>query len=294
MHAYLEAIGFSNIHSRRSMELLQDDTVAHCMEKKIFHGEDGRMLAEYSRDYASGIGLTVCGEIDGDGVFHAEYSFPYIRGGNVSTHEEISIERHAGKDSYAGACDDARIGITLIFYLINMGEYRTAELKKEMNPGRKSVAFSALAKEGTILLPTKKDKELEKISRKSEANRKKLINAARDGDEDAIESLTMDDIDIYSVISQRLNKEDVLSIVDSYFMPYGIECDQYSILGTIRKCEMIRNGVTDEILCRMEIESNDLTLDVSINKNSLMGEPKPGRRFKGLIWLQGLVYFGNS
>ena len=293
MHAYLEAIGFSNIHSRRSMELLQDDTVAHYTEKTVFHSEDGRLLAEYSRDYAQDAGLTVCGEIDGENVFHAEYSYPYLRGEGVSTHEEISIERHAGKDSYAGACDDVRIGITLIFYLLNMGEYRAAEMKKKME-GKKSVALSALAKEGTILLPTNKDKDLERVSKKSAANRKKLINAARDGDEDAMESLTMDDIDTYSVISQRLMKEDVFSIVDSYFMPYGIECDQYSVMGTIEKCEMVKNGVTDETLCKMEIECNDLVFNVCINRNRLLGEPAPGRRFKGLIWLQGLVYFEDS
>ena len=32
-------------------------------------------------------------------------------------------ERHADKESYAGACDDLRIGVTLIFYLQNLAEY---------------------------------------------------------------------------------------------------------------------------------------------------------------------------
>ena len=275
------------------MELLQDDVVKHCGEKKLFRDENGRLMAEFSRDYAPGVGLTVCGEIDESDHFLAEYSFPYLRGENVSTHEEISIERHAGKESFAGACDDPRIGITIIFYLTNMGAFLGADVKDPEHI-RESAALSALAKEGTILLPTKKDKNLEKLSRKSEANRKKLINAARDGDEEAIDSLTMDDIDTYSMLSQRIASEDVFTIVDSYFMPYGIECDQYNILGTISKCESLHNLVTSEDLWKMEISCNGLTFPVCINQKSLFGEPKAGRRFKGLIWLQGQVFFQGT
>ena len=58
-------------------------------------------------------------------------------------------------------------------------------------------------------------------------NRSQLLNAARKGDEDAIESLTLDDMDTYTAISKRIQKEDVFSLVDTYFMPYGVECDHY-------------------------------------------------------------------
>lgn len=48
-----------------------------------------------------------------------------------------------------------------------------------------------------------------------------------------MESLTMEDIDLYSSITRRIQNEDILSIVTTYFMPYGIESDQYSVLGDI-------------------------------------------------------------
>ena len=47
------------------------------------------------------------------------------------------------------------------------------------------------------------------------------MNAARNGDQTAIETLTLDDMDIYSKMSKRLKNEDVFTIVDTYFMPYG-------------------------------------------------------------------------
>lgn len=65
-------------------------------------------------------------------------------------------------------------------------------------------------------------------------------------DEDAIELLTMEDMDMYSTISRKIQKEDVFSIVDTYFMPYGVECDHYSVLGEIMECTRVRNRFTGE------------------------------------------------
>ena len=122
-------------------------------------------------------------------------------------------------------------------------------------------------------------------------NRSQLINAARRGDEDAIESLTLDDMDTYTTISKRIQKEDVFSLVDTYFMPYGVECDHYSILAEITECNLIKNKLTKEELYLMTLNCNDMTFDLCINKEDLYGEPAVGRRFKGTIWMQGYINF---
>lgn len=76
-------------------------------------------------------------------------------------------------------------------------------------------------------------------------DRKQLIAEARDGDEGAMESLTMEDIDLYSSITRRIQNEDILSIVTTYFMPYGIESDQYSVLGDIIEFTEEKNIITN-------------------------------------------------
>ena len=124
-------------------------------------------------------------------------------------------------------------------------------------------------------------------------NRERMIAAAREGDKDAIESLTMEDMDTYTEISRRAKKEDVLTIVESYFMPYGIACDQYSIMGDILAVEKVQNSLTEEYIYILTVECNDLVFDVCINKEDLMGEPLPGRRFRGNVWMQGMVDFMN-
>lgn len=164
------------------------------------------------------------------------------------------------------------------------------ESGKEKNDNHPLI-LSGLAGEGKILLPVLKDKEAVKVEQESAKNRSSMIAAARNGDEEAMENLTMEEMDTYSMISTRIVNEDILSIVDSYFMPYGIQCDQYSILGEILEVHTGSNIVTDEELVQMTIESNNMQFDVCINRKDLLGDPQVGRRFKGTVWLQGKLQF---
>ena len=292
MHTYLESIGFRQITGHREMERLTKDVVLHYDAKALFKNDHGRICGEYSRDYAPDMGLTVVGEYDESGDFHPEYSFPYFNGATVSLQTEVDFERHAGEESFAGACEDPRIGATIIFYLNNMGQYRRRYQKDPLFPEPLPVKLSALAKEGSVLLPvyhTPRDDE--QLMRKREAQLR-MITEARGGDEEAIEALTEEDMKDYSIITKRLQYEDVLSIIDTCFLPYGIECDQYGIVGNIVSCERVRNLYTSEYVWQMQVETCDVYLDVCINESRLVGEPRAGRRFRGLIWLQGVVHFG--
>lgn len=71
------------------------------------------------------------------------------------------------------------------------------------------MTLTGLAEEGRVLLPAMKDKEAVKVEKEVMKNRSNLIAAARDGDEEAMESLTMEDMDTYSMISQRIATEDL-------------------------------------------------------------------------------------
>lgn len=130
-----------------------------------------------------------------------------------------------------------------------------------------------------------------KSEKEASDNRKMLLNAARNGDQTAIETLTLDDIDIYSQVSRRLANEDVFSIVDTYFMPYGIECDLYSIMGEILAVRRRANTMTGVEMYQMKLNVNELQFDVCVPVDSVMGEPEIGRRYKGTIWLQGYINF---
>ena len=154
-----------------------------------------------------------------------------------------------------------------------------------------SVTFSGLSLGGTILLPVVKNEKMMKNEQMASDNRQMLINAARNGDQSAIETLTLDDIDTYSQVSRRLANEDVFSIVDTYFMPYGVECDLYSIMGEILAVRTRQNTMTGVKLYQMKLNVNGLKFDICVPADSVMGEPEIGRRYKGTIWLQGYINF---
>lgn len=293
MHTYLESVGFSRVMGHRELEGLNRDTVMHFDKRVLFRNEQGHLYGEFSKDYAQDMGILVCGEFDDRGDFHPEYSIPYFNGATVSMRQQMDFEKHAGEESYAAACEDPRIGATIIFYLLNMGEYKTLTARAPLAPDDRPVRLSALAREGTVLLPVYKTENDRERSMKAREAQLKLISKARGGDEEAIEALTAEDMKDYSVISKRVQSEDVLSIVDTSFLPYGIECDQYSVCGNIITCERVKNMYTNEFVYQMQIEVCDVYLDVCINANVLRGVPKPGRRFRGLVWLQGYVHFGS-
>ena len=74
-------------------------------------------------------------------------------------------------------------------------------------------------------------------------------------------------------------------------MPYGVECDLYSILGEIEDFELVENSLTGEEVYVITLNCNELLFDIAINKQDILGEPKIGRRFKGSVWLQGKINF---
>ena len=262
MHKFLRAIGFSHITKEQLQHIFADIISAPTVQKAALDSE-GNEFAELSKEYGDFFGISVRGVYNEDDTFEMEYYYPYLCGKNISTIEPAEVEKHAEKESYAGICDEVRIGVTLIFYLQNVVDYLAVSKAEKKVPHA--------PKEGT--------------------DRNHLIAAARDGDEDAIENLTLEDIDTYSLLSKRITHEDVLSIVDTYFMPYGIESDQYSVLGEIMDVTLLQNRFTEENVYSMEIMCNDILFSVCINQKDLLGEPEVGRRFKGNIWMQGSVKY---
>ena len=290
MHSYLKSIGFSDLKTEKELEKVLDQVFRKYTERMAVKEENGNAFVEYSMAFGENFGITLCGEMDGNG-FHQEYYFPYFRGTGVTTKEDLSVEKHGGKESYAGGCEDARVGISLIFYLQNVVEYKKACMNRSLLNPHISTTFSGLADKGIILLPVCKSEEQRQNDREAARKRNGLIAAARRGDEEAIESLTLEDMDTYSMISQRLQQEDVFSIVDTFLMPHGLECDLYQLMGEIKNVEKAVNEYTREKLYILTLSCNDLIFDVCINQKDLLGEPEEGRRFKGNIWMQGHINF---
>ena len=296
MHRFLRSVGFSTLTSTAEVQELVRDVILNADGRSYTTDRENNdvVLVEFSRNFAENMGIAVCGELDDKDRFLYYYFYPYLKGTGISSMEDISIERHAATESYAGVCDDVKVGVTLIFYLQNMISYIKYRNRDALPVKGTSLTLSALSDQGSIMMPISKSEKQKKRVQRSSINRNQLIEEARKGDEDAIESLTLEDMDTYTAISRKIQKEDVFSLVDTYFMPYGVECDQYSILGEIQECHRVTNSMTGEHVWLMTLECNELNFDVCINEKDLFGEPMAGRRFKGVIWLQGAVNYPNE
>lgn len=291
MHKFLRAAGFSMYQKKRDIESLLDllekqPSLTRCVEI-----DSETNVCEMRIEAAPGIGISIVGELNKEGKLEREFYLPYLESMIESTTAECSIQRHTEKETFAGMADEMKIGVSLIFYVQNMLEYREKQQKKSGPHRVKSVNLSGLSVSGKILLPVRKTPKQIEMARAAMTNRNKLIEAARNGDESAMETLTIDDIDLYSRISRRAMKEDLYSIIDSCFMPCGIECDQYSVIGEIKDIQKVKNIFTKEEIYVLNLECNDMLFNVCINSRDLIGEPEIGRRFKGQIWLQGTLNF---
>lgn len=289
MHDYLRAIGFSQVQKKVEMELLVQKVLLQPDEKLYLKKDEESAVIQLNKDFGECFGISVVGEVNSLGNLDVEYSYPYVKGKNMFYQDEINIEKYSDREAYAGVCENVNIGVPLIFYVHNFVHYLNMRQYKKMFPKVNNAVLSGLSISGTVILNIEKDEQQIKKEQASTNNRNQLLQAAREGDMEAIEILTLDDMDMYTMISKRAKREDIFTIVDTYCIPYGIETDKYSMMGTIQEVELHENRESDEQVYYMSITCNDLEFEICINKKDIFGEPAPGRRFKGIVWLQGLV-----
>lgn len=198
LHKFLRAVGFSQYTEKKQVQKLIRDIIIHADERSYTTVGKKTLVAEFDRNFAEDIGIAVCGEFDEDDTYSFDYYLPYLRSDLVSTAEDISIERHAAKESYAGICDDPKVGVSLIFYLQNMISYLKLQGEGKIPAKGTSLNLSALSCQGTIMMPIQKTEWQKKKIAKDAVQRNRLIQAARGGDEEAMESLTLEDMDTYT------------------------------------------------------------------------------------------------
>ncbi len=287
MHSFLRSIGFRDV-TREQFRSIIEEIKLHPDYEQVSMDVEGNQYVELKKLVAKDMGIAMRGTYDQNDHFQMDYYYPYLIGQNVSLENNIDVIRLSDKDCYQGIVDDPRLGIDLIFFLQDIvGDSRIhSGDDKRIKDGK--VKLSALASSGKILLPKKEPVIRDKDAwRKKTWDRIQLIDAALRGDMEAMEKFEVQDAANFERIVRRLKIEDILTVVNSYIMPNGIECDKYSILGDIISYRNYVNRETMEMVHCLTVRSNAIILDVVINEKDLLGEPVVGRRFKGDVWFQG-------
>ena len=194
MHGFLRAVGFSESLSRENTKRLLLNVMQDADERYASAGNGERVRFEYVKYFGERIGICVRGTVEanekGEEEMYLDYHFPILKAQADSSSEEMTFIRYAEKECLAGVCDDYRLGSPLVFYLQNMHDYE----------GGKNLSLAALSLEGTVMMPIEKNPSDEARIKKRRENRESLIRRAKQGDEKAIENMTIEDMDIYSVV----------------------------------------------------------------------------------------------
>lgn len=289
MNGYFSSIGFKGFSKEEFDNYLYDEALKDpdVVTKAI--DLDGNEITELRKEVAGGMGICMRGYFRKDDQFIMDYYFPYREASNTSNGIPTNVIPQTDREGFFGLCDDVRIGVDLIYFIQDMMPILMSDQRglKEVFFGGSS--FMALSNGGKILLPIMKKAGNEQKKLENVQKRSKLVAAAKNGDERAYEELTVNDMDLYNSLSKRLSNESLYEIVDTSFMPSGIESDKYSVIGEILNVRKFMNKRTRQFIYDLTLQSDSMIYGVCINEKDLLGEPEIGRRFKGDVWLQGKV-----
>lgn len=280
MHKYSKAIGFGGDISGSMMRKVEEEVRREFTSHERMILDEDTDYCEFRKILGERLELAMYGVMDLDENFEKEYSVPVFQGKGITTYADVIVEKKIDKEAYIGICEDARVDISLMFYLQNPMEYVRELQSGNLSKKKTSVTLAGLAYDGTVLFPVTKNEKDKKEQREQFRDRMMLVSAARKGDSEAIETLTLKDMDTYQKVSKRVVTEDIFSIIDTYFMPYGVECDLYSIMGEILDMDLVINEVTREKIMILTLDVNEMIFDVCIPKANILGEPAVGRRFR--------------
>ena len=114
------------------------------------------------------------GELNEQDEMEIEYYYPYILIEEVTSRAECSIQRHTEKETYAGRLDEYKVGLSLIFYLLNPIEYRECYRIERERLQVTSVSLAGFANRGKVLLPIKKTAQQIETAKVAAKNREEL------------------------------------------------------------------------------------------------------------------------
>lgn len=284
MHKYLRAIGFTDLtdaefHRFIWKEVIQDDNISSRVETG-----GGAYDVEYRLRLNEKVGLSALVSFIDD-IPNLRYYYPYYNTYDYVMEGVCTIEGHIMTDTYSGVLEDMDTGLSLIFFLNNPMDYRRRSVLGD-TMDYSGVALSAFSNEGIVILPVvKNEDDLSQVGIDVTAELEDIF----DSDDEDVDILTAEDFSIYDMLSDRMETEDLYSVVAESLMPCGVECDQYSVIGDILDIEESSNVMSGEKLWFIHVSCNDAVFYICMRQADLTGEPLRGRRIKCRIWMQGNV-----
>ncbi|OON98941.1 MAG: hypothetical protein ATN35_02735 [Epulopiscium sp. Nele67-Bin004] len=286
MEIPINAIGFSDITEQEHLNKLVEVTLQEPTYQSIATDENKLQIAEYRKRVAPHTYVMVRVSVEEDiqvTKFNVEECEAYVEATVQSEFSEIEVEC-VDEMMYYVICEEKGTAMQIIFWLQNLVEYLNAKEKGQNIVG---ASIIGIALEGTIILPILRDEEELRFEVEERNKIRNIVERIKNGDEDAQDQLEEEEIELDKQLIERLKEEDFLSIMSGYFIPLSYDESMYAVLGDIKDIKERKNQQTSEEMYVFILDINGMSLEVVINKNTLIGMPMIGMRFLGSCWLQG-------
>ena len=297
MDIFLRSIGFTRTKFFERIGRIKKEVVENPDKRVIFGcGEEGTYV-EYYKMYGEGIGILVRGIMDDDENVTVESCEAF-----AVSDEDMAVNKFIVefvKNQPVIVFEDVGTGNELVFSLQNKIDYfrdeqgfidfgRSVLYTHERGIEKRKVNFCAMSVYGSIILPVYKDEEDNEFF-EDESFYKSLVLRFKEGDDEAEEMLKMYAEETSFVISERLQEEDLLSVVEGYFLPMEDNETDYSVLGEITAISKTYNEITGEEVVKLTLNITGSRIQLFINSRDLTGYPMIGMRFMGTCHLRGSV-----
>lgn len=291
MIEYLSAIGLKAYRDEKKLQKLITDIVSSPSHKYVNKQKNKDVLrVEYEKTYSDKTGLVVRGVLEEKELI-INYFMPYALGDCRIDMMEAEVETVQEHTQYHVFGEETRTGTQIDFTLQNVMDY--LDVEDDDKASIEGAHLMGLSIDGKIILNVDKDLIESEMEDEDEEWRTELLRKARSGDLEARALLEIEAEEMEDMIEERLQEEDIFSILEGFFMPMDDGDGLYSVLGTIKDMSIIENEVSGEVVYNFYINSIGIEFELCINKEDLVGEPSVGMRFLGTCLLQGKLLFDN-
>ena len=291
MDVFMRSVGFTRDRFFESINRIKKELEETPDKKVVFDCGDLGLFVECYKMYGDGIGVLARGtmEIDGKMEIDSCEAFAFCN-------DDFAVNKYIvefSENQPLIVFEDVGTGNELVFALQNRIDYLRDE-QKFINHGRsvtysretgiikRLVNYAAFSIYGSIILPVHKHGEEGESYEDIDVEAESLCSC-----EDALP------FDMNAVldedIQERLLEEDVLSVVEGFFLPMEDSETDYSVLGEIEAVDEIVNTLTAETVVRLSLNITGTRMQLLINSLDLMGYPQVGMRFLGTCRLRGGV-----
>jgi len=292
---YLSAIGFTERPDeqtlRQLLEIVVNDPDFRHESPKDAQGFSER---EWYKLFGNGFGIAVYGTVrrgrPKPHVFVEDWSI--FASGSAMSAADFFVD--VGEDGRLYAfCEEHETGNEVEFRLTNQYDYDL--YYREGKPGDplciKNVELTALACNGTVILPVERTDEGLAEREEEESARREMLERIRSGDKQAAAEMDEAFRQMNAVIEERLHEEDYLTVFESYLSPVEEKPCVYALLGDITAVQEEANLLTGEAVLRLTVDVTGVPFQLLIGKRMLVGVPSVGMRILSKVFIVGRANF---